>query len=89
MSRITQLSTGATLGPLVWYLCCGVVLGGADAPDTIVFYTYLLWVPLSLVPPGPLNSSKGVGARPLSKRASSQLSEKRKASASLTCAQGQ
>lgn len=48
--------TAAMLVPVIGALLAALVaiqmkqLSKLDAPDTIVFYTYLLWVPLSLVP---------------------------------------
>ena len=48
--------SAAMLVPVVGALLAAVVaiqmkqLSKLDSPDTIVFYTYLLWVPLSLVP---------------------------------------
>ncbi|WP_159682140.1 DMT family transporter [Luteimonas sp. 9C] len=48
--------TTAMLVPVIGALLAALVaiqmkqLSKLDAPDTIVFYTYLLWVPLSLVP---------------------------------------
>ncbi|MDR7192881.1 drug/metabolite transporter (DMT)-like permease [Luteimonas terrae] len=48
--------TAAMLVPVIGALLAALVaiqmkqLSRLDAPDTIVFYTYLLWVPLSLVP---------------------------------------